>query len=96
VWNLSPPEVGGEPKDVNLQFDSLPGNHTAAVYRLDANHGSLTNAYIAMSSPDFPTPSQIKSLKAAARLPTPESITIHSGRLALHLAPKALIVLEIH
>ena len=95
VWNLSPPEVGGEPKDINLQFDSLAGNHTATLYRLDANHGSLTNAYAAMGSPDFPTPAQIKSLKAAAQLPSPESITVHNGRLALHLAPKALLVLEI-
>ncbi|MGA7221947.1 MAG: hypothetical protein WBX16_03745 [Candidatus Acidiferrales bacterium] len=96
IWNLSPPEVAGEPKDVDLQFDSLPGNHTAAVYRLDASHGSLSNAYSAMGSPDFPTAEQIKSLNAAAELPAPESIIIHNGRLALHLAPKALVVFEIH
>ncbi len=81
---------------MNLQFDSLAGNHSATVYHLDANHGSLTNAYVTMGSPDFPTPAQIKSLKEAAQLPAPESITIHTGRLALHLAPKALVVLEIH
>ena len=80
--------------DVDLQFDSLPGNHTAAVYRLDASHGSLSNAYSAMGSPDFPTAEQIKSLNAAAELPAPESIIIHNGRLALHLAPKALVVFE--
>jgi xylan 1,4-beta-xylosidase len=80
---------------VNLQFDSLAGNHSATLYRLDADHGSPTKAYVAMGSPAFPTPAQIKSLKEAAQLPAPESITIHDGRLALHLAPKALVVLEI-
>lgn len=96
VWNMSAPEVTGEPKDVNLQFDSLAGNHAATVYRLDADHGSLTKAYVAMSSPAFPTPAQIKSLQEAAQLPAPESITINNARLPLHLAPKALLVIEIH
>ncbi|MFY9804279.1 MAG: hypothetical protein WA211_09395 [Candidatus Acidiferrales bacterium] len=96
LWNLSAPEVSGEPKDVTLQFDSLAGNHQAVVYRLDADHGSLTNAYLAMGSPASPTPRQIQSLKAAAQLPAPESITIRDSHLALHLAPKALVVIEVH
>jgi xylan 1,4-beta-xylosidase len=96
LWNLSPPGVSGEPKDMNLEFESRAGQDTATVYRLDADHGSLTKAYVAMGSPDFPTPAQIESLKEAAQLPAPESIAIHNGRLALHLAPKALVVLEIH
>jgi xylan 1,4-beta-xylosidase len=95
VWNLSAPEASGEPKDVNLQFDSLAGNHRATVYRLDADHGSLTNAYVAMGSPVYPTQAQIQSLKAAAQLPAPESTTVHNGSLALHLTPKALVVIEI-
>jgi xylan 1,4-beta-xylosidase len=49
-----------------------------------------------MGRPAFPTPAQIKSLKEAAQLPAPESIATHNGRLALHLAPKAFVVLEIH
>jgi xylan 1,4-beta-xylosidase len=95
VWNLSGPEATGEPKDVNLQFDSLQGNHRATVYRLDANHGSLTDAYVAMGSPVYPTQAQIQTLKAAAQLPAPETMTIRKGSLALHLAPKALAVIEI-
>jgi xylan 1,4-beta-xylosidase len=95
VWNLSAPETTGEPKDVNLQFDSLKGNRRAQVYRLDAEHGSLTNAYVAMGSPVYPTQAQIQTLKAAAQLPAPESTTVHNGSLALHLAPKALVVIEI-
>jgi xylan 1,4-beta-xylosidase len=95
VWNLSAPDASGEPKDVNLQFDSLTGRHRATIYRLDADHGSLTNAYVAMGSPVYPTPAQIQTLKAAAQLPAPESTTVHNGSLALHLAPKALLVIEI-
>jgi xylan 1,4-beta-xylosidase len=95
VWNLSAAETTGEPKEVNLQFDSLEGNHRATVYRLDADHGSLTSAYVAMGSPAYPTQAQIQTLKAAAQLPAPETMTIRKGSLALHLAPKALAVMEI-
>jgi xylan 1,4-beta-xylosidase len=94
VWNLSAAETTGEPKEVNLQFDSLEGNHRATVYRLDADHGSLTSAYVAMGSPAYPTQAQIQTLKAAAQLPAPETMTIRKGSLALHLAPKALAVME--
>jgi xylan 1,4-beta-xylosidase len=95
LWNLSAPETSGEPKDVNLHFDSLAGNQRAAVYRLDANHGSLTDAYAAMGSPAYPTPAQIQSLKAAAQLAAPEAATILDGNLALHLERKALVIIEI-
>jgi xylan 1,4-beta-xylosidase len=95
VWNLSAAETTGEPKEVNLEFDSLEGNHRATVYRLDADHGSLTSAYVAMGSPAYPTQAQIQTLKAAAQLPAPETMTIRKGSLALHLAPKALAVMEI-
>jgi xylan 1,4-beta-xylosidase len=94
VWNLSAADTTGEPKEVNLQFDSLEGNHRATVYRLDADHGSLTSAYVAMGSPAYPTQAQIQTLKAAAQLPAPETMTIRKGSLALHLAPKALAVME--
>jgi xylan 1,4-beta-xylosidase len=94
VWNLSAAETTGEPKEVNLEFDSLEGNHRATVYRLDADHGSLTSAYVAMGSPAYPTQAQIQTLKAAAQLPAPETMTIRKGSLALHLAPKALAVME--
>jgi len=95
VWNLSAPDASGEPKDVNLQFDSLKGNRRATVYRLDADHGSLTNAYVAMGNPAYPTQAQIQTLKAAAQLSPPESITVRNGSLVLHLAPTALVVIEI-
>jgi xylan 1,4-beta-xylosidase len=95
VWNLSAPDASGEPKDVNLQFDSIKGNRRATVYRLDADHGSLTNAYVAMGNPAYPTQAQIQTLKAAAQLSPPESITVRNGSLVLHLAPTALVVIEI-
>jgi hypothetical protein len=48
-----------------------------------------------MGSPAYPTQAQIQTLKAAAQLPPPESSTVRNVGLALHLAPKALVVIEI-
>jgi xylan 1,4-beta-xylosidase len=96
VWNLSASENNTESKDVVLQLNSSTGRQRALVYRVDADHGSLMKAYAAMGSPTNPTEAQIQSLRQAARLPAPESLSIHNGRIALHLAPNALALIEVH
>ncbi len=95
VWNMSLPEEAGQTKNVTLELKSLSGAHSAAITRLDADHGSLLKAYAAMGSPRDPTPSQIKLLRQAAQLPPPEDVRIQNGRLNLQLAPKALLLVEI-
>lgn len=96
VWNLAASAgANTEAKQITLQMDSLTGNHRASVYRLDADHGSLANAYVAMGSPVYPTQAQIKSLRKAAQLPSPELISISTARLTLDLAPEALLVIDI-
>jgi xylan 1,4-beta-xylosidase len=97
VWNQAPSEADGAKwKRVTLELDSLTGNHRASVYRLDADHGSPAKAYAAMGSPDYPTQAQIESLKNAAKLAPPESVSISNGHLALDLAPGALVLVEVH
>jgi len=95
VWNLSLPEEPGEPKKVDLVFDSLSGNHHAFLWRLDASHGSVLAAYVAMGSPRYPTPSQLEDLRNAAKLPPPQEQEIKGGKLDLTLAPKALLLVEV-
>lgn len=95
VWNLSLPEEKGTEREFTLQLKGLSGAHHATVNILDADHGSLLPAYAAMGSPTNPTPAQIKSLRAAAELPPPQSLPIRDGRVELKLAPKALALVEI-
>jgi xylan 1,4-beta-xylosidase len=95
VWNTPVVGGGGEPKEVLLQLNSLTGRRKASVYRLDADHGSLLKTYAAMGSPAYPTQAQIQTLRQAAQLPPPESTPIHNGQIALHLAPDALVLIEI-
>jgi xylan 1,4-beta-xylosidase len=95
VWNLSAPGGAGESKDIVLKLNSAAGKHRALVYRLDADHGSLLKAYAGMGSPPNPTEAQIQSLRQAAQLPAPESLSIDNGRLALQVAPDALVLIEV-
>jgi xylan 1,4-beta-xylosidase len=95
LWNLSLPEEAGETKSVALELKSLRGEHSAAITRLDADHGSLLKTYAGMGSPRYPTVSQIKTLQKAAELRPAEHIPIRDGRLNLRLVPKALLLIEV-
>src|SRR5271156_1388944 len=95
LWNTPVVGGGGEPKEVVLQLNSLTGRKKATIYRVDADHGSLLKAYAAMNSPAYPTTAQIQTLRQAAQLPAPESMSIHNGKIALQLAPDALVLIEV-
>ena len=95
LWNLA---VAGptatQAKDVEVSITGAKAKH-AAIYRLDADHGSLTNAYQAMGSPVSPTREQIEKLRAAAKLAPPEQLNIKDGKLHIHMAPEALLLVEV-
>jgi len=95
VWNMYLPEEHGEPKEVTISLKGLQGKHKARLSQLDANHGSLSDAYLRMGQPRYPTSQQLQALRRAATLPAPETIQLHDGTLSLHLLPNALAVIEI-
>ncbi len=95
LWNLSQTGLATQPKDVTLDLRAAKSKRRALVYRLDADHGSLLKAYAAMGSPVNPTREQIEKLQQAAKLPAPESLPIKDGKIAFHLEPEALLLVEI-
>lgn len=95
VWNLFLPEQAGETKDVAINIAKFTGSHSATVYRLDANHGSLLSLYHSMGAPKYPTRRQIQELRQAAELPPPEETKVEHGTLSIRLAPQGLAVIEI-
>jgi xylan 1,4-beta-xylosidase len=95
VWNLFLPEDRGEPKTVTILLKGFPGNHRALLTRVDANHGSLLEAYKAMREPSSPTRQQIIELRHAAELPSPETRNLQNGRLTIVLPPQGLALIEI-
>ena len=95
AWNLVLPDAQGSPKTVTFQFAGLTGNHTAFIYRVDATHGSLLNAYRQMGSPRYPTQSQIETLRKAAEEPAPEQRGIGGNQLSVELPAQSLAVIEV-
>ena len=47
-------------QQITIRIKGLGGVHSAVIFRLDANHGSLSNAYNAMGRPVYPTREQIR------------------------------------
>ena len=95
AWNLVLPGAQGSPKTVTFQFSGLRGKHNAFIYRVDATHGSLLNAYRQMGSPRYPTQSQIETLRKAAELPAPEQRAISGNQLSVDLPAQSLAVVEV-
>ncbi|HKR30984.1 MAG TPA: hypothetical protein VJT08_10925, partial [Terriglobales bacterium] len=95
AWNLVLPGAQGSPKTVTFQFSGLGGKHTAFIYRVDATHGSLLNAYQQMGSPRYPTQSQIETLRKAAELPAPERRAISGNQVSVELPAQSLAVIEV-
>src|SRR6185437_5925411 len=53
VWNYSPPDQAGPSRQVTLKFEALSGSRVAVISRLDAEHGSLLQAYKELGSPQY-------------------------------------------
>jgi xylan 1,4-beta-xylosidase len=96
AWNLFLPEDAGQPKNITLALKgSAAKAHRATIYRLDATHGSLLEAYRAMGSPLSPNQQQIIELRRAAELPAPESKSVVGGQLTLLLPPQGFALIEL-
>jgi xylan 1,4-beta-xylosidase len=95
AWNLVLPGKAGAPSSITFELHGLSGQHSARVYRVDSAHGSLWNAYRKMGSPATPTQAQIRQLRDAAQLASPEEETLTNGRLSLKLPSQSLAVIEI-
>lgn len=95
LWNLFPPEEHGRAKQVSVSIKGLTGSHHAVISRVDQTHGSLLNAYEAMSRPKSPTLAEIERLREAAQLGSPETEEIEGGQLLISLPPQGLALIEI-
>lgn len=97
VWGkiLSPENHPGADSTVRLLFKGLVGKRTAHVTIVDDEHGSPLPEYKKMGSPQFPSESQMKKLRAAAALPAAKAINFDGEALTLSLGPHALALVEI-
>jgi xylan 1,4-beta-xylosidase len=94
VWNYSPPGETGSTRTVTLRVRN--SNPTvASIFRVDRDHGDFHQAYEKMGEPRYPTTSQIRDLRAAVELPSPETRYIEAGEVTLTLPNHGLAVVEL-
>lgn len=96
LWNMVLPGKTGQEKKILLQLQGAGSGWRALIYRLDQTHGSLLGAYKAMGSPRYPTPTQIRELRQAAKLSPPRLVSLTGNRLSVTLPPDGLALIEFH
>jgi xylan 1,4-beta-xylosidase len=95
VWNYAPPGAEtGTSQTITLRFQNVRGQH-ALISRVDHEHGDVRPAYEKMGSPRYPTQSQIKDLRTAAELPTPETRKLKNGELTITIPAQGLALIEL-
>ncbi len=94
VWNYAPTEQAGPARTVTLRFKGTRLKHSR-VSLLDPAHGDVHAAYEKMGSPRYPTPSQVRQLRAAAELPGPEIHDLKNGELTLTLPAYGLALIQL-
>jgi xylan 1,4-beta-xylosidase len=106
LWNYAPPDGTGSnyippqglPRPSKRFMISVPGaapNASIRLWRLDADHGNVIKSFDDMGRPAFPTLVQIEKLKAAARMPDPESAVLRSDSMEVMVPSQGLALIEL-
>jgi xylan 1,4-beta-xylosidase len=94
IWNYAPPGEKGLAKTITLRFENTK-QQAATISRLDHEHGDFHSVYGKMSTPRYPTLSQIQELRRASELPEPETIELKANKLTLPLPAHGLVLIEL-
>jgi xylan 1,4-beta-xylosidase len=95
VWNYAPPNTEtGLSKTVTLHFQNTR-RRRVLISRVDHEHGDVRPEYEKLGSPRYPTPAQIKDLRQAAQLPSPESRKLKHNELAITIPAQGLALIEL-
>jgi xylan 1,4-beta-xylosidase len=94
IWNYAPPGEKGLAKTITLRFENTK-QQAATISRLDHEHGDFHSVYGKMSTPRYPTLSQIQELRRASELPEPETIELKANKLTFPLPAHGLVLIEL-
>ena len=100
IWNYHDDDVPAPDTPIALDVRGLPAQNERILlrqYRIDQNHSNSYKAWLAMGSPQNPTPAQYAELKAAGQLQmldSPRWISNQNGRVEVELsAPRESVSL---
>jgi xylan 1,4-beta-xylosidase len=89
LWNYQDDDLPAAPANVQLTIAGLPATvHRVLVLhdRIDRDHSNAYTAWLAMGSPQQPTPAQLDQLRAAGQLQSltsPVWLPVENGRITL-------------
>jgi xylan 1,4-beta-xylosidase len=96
LWNYAPPSespLHGASRTFTLSLRGT-GEHLR-LWRLDATHGNVNQAFAAMGGPAIPTRKQIVQLRRAGVMSPAETGRVENGQFKLEVQPQGLVVIEI-
>ena len=94
MWNYTDVGAAGVARNVKLQVRNAHPR-TATVQRVDRTRGNAMVAYAGMGFPQYPTQAQLRELRAAAALRTPQAIALKGASLDLEIAPDGLVIVTL-
>jgi xylan 1,4-beta-xylosidase len=101
VWNMADTPAAQQPggpgvaKQMQIDFEHVPGHAAVSVTRLDPTHGNTLVAYRRMGSPRYPTEAQVRELNEASKLSPAEKATLRDGKIDVDLPVNSLVMLEV-
>ena len=109
VWNLADAtqpagipgasnlrKMSGTAKHVVVGFKGGQAGQAAAISRVDQDRGSPYPAWRALGSPQYPTRSQLETIRQAAEIAAPEMKRLNEGgELTIELPPEGVALIEL-
>src|SRR5437660_1101324 len=86
LWNYAPPEKEGATKSVTVRFKGVRAKK-ALISNVDPKHGDVHSVYEKMGSPRYPMQAQIRELRKAAELGSPETRDLTGENSPCHCPP---------
>ena len=93
AWNLADPGQPGTLRNVTFTFRGTTAKRVL-VSRVDPVNGNVATAYRALGSPRYPTEEQVKQLRTAAQLPTPQAFALRNGSFTIEVPAHGLVLIE--
>jgi xylan 1,4-beta-xylosidase len=94
LWNYAQPDQSNSGKGfvVRLKNTKL---RRAQLWRLDREHGDVRLRYEKMGMPRYPTQLELRQLRAASRLSSPQTEDLKNGELNLDVPAHGLVLIEL-
>ncbi len=103
LWNYARPDGRGRhytppPRQrtrrvFDLTLERFPAAAHGLLWRVDDAHSNVLRVFDAMGRPSWPTPQQIKVLRAAGRLAPPRPVQLVGGRISVAVPQHGLALL---